>query len=65
MPRLYPVRISCKQIINNSNPITTIQYNLPEDINVMLEVFNVHGQKVKSYKKAGKHTISKRMLLIK
>ncbi len=46
---------------NPFNPVTTIEYSLPEESNICIEVFNIKGQKVKqlvnAYKESGHHTI--------
>ena len=46
---------------NPLNPMTTIEYNLPEKLQVKLEIFNVLGQRVKTLadmaQPAGRHRI--------
>ena len=46
---------------NPFNPSTTIEYSLPKDAPITLEIYNISGQKVATVdsgrKSAGKHTV--------
>ncbi|MEJ2051900.1 MAG: T9SS type A sorting domain-containing protein, partial [Calditrichota bacterium] len=47
---------------NPFNPTTTIKYDLPEDVNVTVTIYNNNGQKVKElvngFKTAGSYTVT-------
>ena len=47
---------------NPFNPATTIKYNLPKSCNVVLNVYNLSGQKIKTlvngFQKMGEHEIT-------
>lgn len=58
----YPDRLILYQNFPNPfNPLTTIQYFLPENATVELKIFNIKGQLVRSYKyenqQAGRHSL--------
>jgi len=56
----FPEAIRISNYPNPFNPNTTINFYLPEPDNVVLEVFNIKGQRVKTlindYKEAGSHS---------
>jgi len=58
-----PTNYALKQNFPNPfNPVTKIQYNLPEDTRVSLVVYNVNGQKIRElvndFKPAGSYTVT-------
>jgi len=57
-----PAKFSMYQNYPNPfNPITTIQYNLTKDTDIVLTIYNVRGQKIleleNGFKKAGSHEV--------
>ena len=60
---MIPKNYEMKQAFPNPfNPITTIHFNIPDDINVLLEIYDVNGKLVKELNnnnmQAGYHSIS-------
>ena len=58
-----PTQFSLKQNVPNPfNPMTVIEYTLPTDAHVSLEIFNVNGQRVNmlvdEYKAAGRYHVT-------
>ena len=60
--KLYPTQFELRQNYPNPfNPTTTISFDLPEDANVMVDIFDVAGRKIRTLinepKEAGTHQV--------
>ena len=57
-----PLKFGVSNYPNPFNPTTTIEYSLPSETNVELDIFNIKGQKVKTLAqgghKAGVHSVT-------